>query len=462
MQTNPKHRSWLMAALVVGLAAVAGAAQAHGILPPEALAALSMAPFCVGEISMAQVKELLDKQGEAFAQFKSANDERLKAIETKGYAPSDLVGKVDTINADLTKLGKELRAAHAEMEEAMKKAARPPAAGGDKGPTPEQLEHKAAFSGYLRKGTVGDLAALERKAMTAQSDPDGGFLVGAEMDTEIDRIAAAEVSMRRLANVRVIGKASYKKLVKTRGVAGRWEGESEEGGESTANQYSEIEIFAVRGQAEPWVPNDLLDDADYDLEADLAQEAGTTFAELEGTAFINGTGVKQPRGFLSYTAIANASYAWGKIGYIATGVSADFAASNKADKIIDLQHSLKQRYRPGAVFLTSDATLAIMRQFKDSSGNYYLWNPDPSQGVSGTFLGSPVEIDDYMPVIAANSYSVAFGNFKKGYTIVDRRGIALIRDNVTKKGTTKFNFTKRVGGGVTNFEAIKLLKFGTS
>lgn len=458
---SSKHRSILSAVLVIGLACLAGVANAHGLIAPETMATLALVPFCIGEVTFTEVKTLIEKQGSAFEEFKKANDARIAAIEGKGYAPADVVEKVNVINADLTKLGKELRDAHAQMEETLKKAARPPAQ--SKGElTQEQIEHKAALARYLRKGEAGNLGELERKAMTAQSDPDGGFLVGSTMDTAIDRVAAAEVSMRRLANVVTIGNASYKKLVKTRGVSGGWEGESEEGGERNANQYSEIEIFAVRAQAEPWVPNDLLDDSSYDLEGDLTMEAGITFGELEGTAFINGTGVKQPRGILGYTAIANASYAWGKVGYIATGVSADFAASNKADKVIDLQHSLKQRYRPGAVFLTSDATLAIMRQFKDGSSGYYLWNPDPTRSVSGTFLGSPVEIDDYMPVIAANSYSVAYGNFKRGYTIVDRRGIAVIRDNVTKKGTTKFNFTKRVGGGITNFEAIKLLKFGTS
>ena len=146
----------------------------------------------------------------------------------------------------------------------------------------------------------------------------------------------------------------------------------------------------------------------------------------------------------------------------ATGNSGTFDASNPADDVVTLQHSLKQVYRPGAAFLMADSTLAVMRQFKDTSGSYYLWNPDPARGPSGTFLGSPVVVDDYMPAMGANSYSVAYGNFQRGYTIVNRRGTAVIVDRVTKKGTTKFNMTRRVGGGVTNFEAIKLLKFGAS
>ncbi len=455
----------ILAIVIIGLACLAGVAQAHGVvISPEVLSGLSLMPFCVGEISMVEIKELITKQGTAFEEFKKANDAKIAAIEGKSFAPADVVEKVEKINGELTTLGKQIREGMTELEAIQKKANRPGNTGDDKAQSPEALAYKSALQTYLRTGDDDGLKDAEKKArevkaLTAQSDPDGGYLTTAEMDTAIDRVAQAEVSFARLATERMIGKGSYKKLVKTRGVSGGWEGETEEGGETNAPQWSEIEIFAIRNHAEPWVPNDLLDDADYDLEGDLTDEAGITFAELEGTAFINGTGVKQPRGILSYTNIANASYAWGKVGFINTGVSADFAATNKADKVIDLVHSLKQRYRPGASFLCNDNTLSAMRQFKDGSGSYYLWNPDPTKGMSGSFLGAPVNVDDYMPDRAANSYSLAFGDFKRAYTIVRRRGIQLIRDNVTKKGTTKFNFTRRVGGGITNFEAIKLLKF---
>jgi HK97 family phage major capsid protein len=160
--------------------------------------------------------------------------------------------------------------------------------------------------------------------------------------------------------------------------------------------------------------------------------------------------------------VANASYAWGKLGYVVTGNSGAFSASNPGDDLIDLQHSLKAQYRPGAAFVMADATLASVRQMKDGSGAFYLWQPDPLAGFGGRLLGSPVEIDDNMPVAAANSLSIAYGNFAQGYVVVNRSGTVVIRDNVTAKGKTKFNFRRRFGGGVQNFEAIKLLKFGTS
>jgi len=402
-----------------------------------------------------QIKPLIEAQGRAFEEFKKANDARIKAIEEKGFAPADLVGKVETINGELTKLGKELA-------EVAKKTNRPGAGAGEGNETPEQTEHKQAFRTFLRKGIDNDLSSLERKAMGRGSDVDGGYLVLPEMVSEIDRIAMTVSSMRGLADVRTIGSNSLRFRVKTRGVGANWIGESEVSGETQESQYAQLEILAEEIEAEPWVYNDTLEDADINLEADLADEAGISFGEAEGVAFITGNGVKKPRGILGYTNVANSSYAWGKVGYIASGASGAFANTNPADKIIDLLHALKATYRNGANLLMADTTLAEVRKLKDGSGNYYLFNPDPTGDFAGLVLGKPVVIDDNMPAIGANSYSIAYANFKRAYRILDRRGIALIRDNITTKGTTKFNFRKRVGGGIRNFEAIKLMKFGTS
>lgn len=405
---------------------------------------------------LSEVKKLIDDQGHAWEEFKQANDARLKAIEEKGYAPAETVEKVNTINADLTKLS-------GELADVMKKVNRPGMVDEKSGLTAEQLEHKQALrQAYLRKGDDEGLHELERKALSSGSDPDGGYLIDAEMDTDIDRIAETISGLRSVANVRAIGSAKYQKFMKTRGVSGGWLAEAADSDESTEPQFSRIEIEAFKMYAEPWVPNEMLEDAFYDLEGDLAMEAGITFGETEGAAFITGNGVGRPRGIAAYTMAANASYAWGKVGYIASGAAGAFASSAPADKLVDLQHALKPQYRPGAVWLMNDATLGTARQMKDGSGSYYLWQPDPTAGFGGRFLGSPVVIDDNVADIAANSLSIAYGNFKRGYTIVDRRGIAVIRDPFTKKGVTKFHFSKRVGGGITNFEAIKFMKFATS
>ncbi len=404
---------------------------------------------------MDEITALLDQQGKAFEEFKAANDARLKSIEEKGYAPADLVGKVEAINKDLSQLGKDIA-------EVAKKASRPTNAGGGE-VKPEIAEHKSAFRDqFLRKGNDQGLSALERKAYQTGSDVDGGYLVDSDMAAEIDRVASVISTVRGLADVRTIGKASFEFRVKTAGLSARWVGEGEAGGETTNAKYAKVEIYAEEMEAEPWVYNTTLEDADIDLVQDLTEEVGTSFGEAEGVAFVSGNGVKKPRGFLSYDIAANASYAWGGVGYIASGGAGAFAISNPGDNVLDLLHSLKATYRNGATLLMADTTLAALRKIKDGSGNFYLFNPDPTGEFSGLVLGKPVVVDDNMPIIAANSYSIAYANWKRAYRIIDRRGITLIRDNLTAKGTTKFNFRKRVGGGIRNFEAIKLMKFAAS
>jgi len=398
------------------------------------------------------IAQLIEDQGKAWAEFQKANDARLAAIESKGYAPSDLTEKVEKINADLAAIGKQ-------MVDVEKKAGRPQA--GSEGPTPEQVEYRKAFSQFLRKGRTDGLEDLQRKAMNGGSDPDGGFLVLPEMDMAIDRIAPTISAMYRLANVVNIGTAKWEKLVKKSGMSMRRVADGGTGGETTEPTYAKITIDVFPAEVEPWVFNETLEDSFVNLEADLADEAAIGFAEGAGSEFITGNGVGKARGIAAYTNVANASYTWGSVGYIATGKSAAFASVAPADKVVDLQHALKAQYRPGAVWLTNDATLGVMRQIKDASGSYYLWQPDPAAAFGGRFLGHPVEIDDNLAAIGAGSYSLAFGNFKRGYTIVNRAGTTLIRDNITAKGTTKFNFRRRFGGGITNFEAIKLMKFAT-
>jgi len=197
-----------------------------------------------------------------------------------------------------------------------------------------------------------------------------------------------------------------------------------------------------------------------DLAAWLASEVGITFAEQEGAAFISGNGVRRPRGLLTYPTVANASYDWGSIGYVVTGAAAAFATSNPADAMIDLYYALKAGYRNGATWLTSDAVMATIRKFKDGQGNY-LWAPPTGVDMPATILGKPVATDDNMPALGANAFPVAFGDFRRAYLILDRVGIRVLRDPYTSKPNVKFYTTKRVGGGLANFEAVKLLKCST-
>ncbi len=437
---------------VLGLVAVAALALlvGHPSVSPESFALLGMLPLALGQtVDTGELKNILEQQGKAWEEFKIANDARLKAIESKGFAPADLVDKVNVINKDLTDLGQNI----AQLQLA---AARP--GGADSGLTAEAAQQRKLFNQFLRSG---DKSVIQN-AMKSTSDPDGGVLILPEMEREIDRVVGTISVMPRIARVVNIGARSWKKRVKTSGMTMAWPGEGAGAGETTEPKFAQIEIVVSPGEVEPWVDNETLEDADIDLAADLQNEAAISFAEGEGVAFITGNGVGKPRGITAYTAVANANYAWGSIGSIASGKSAAFASVAPSDKLIDLQHALKPQYRPGAVWVMNDTVLGTARQMKDGSGSYYLWQPDPTAGPGGRFLGSAVEVDDNMPAIAANSLSVAYGNFQRGYAVVRRNGIGLIRDNVTAKGVTKFNFRRRIGGGVYNFEAIKLMKFATS
>jgi HK97 family phage major capsid protein len=185
------------------------------------------------------------------------------------------------------------------------------------------------------------------------------------------------------------------------------------------------------------------------------------FAEQEGAAFINGDGSAKPTGFLNYTTAADASWAWGKIGYIASGADGAFASSDPSDALINLAYAPKQGYRANGTWVMNRKTEAAIRKFKDGDDNY-IWQPGTAIGQPASLLGYPVAEAEDMPDIASNAYSIAFGDFARGYLIVDRVGINVLRDPFSAKPYVLFYTTKRVGGGVQNFEAIKLMKFAAS
>lgn len=406
---------------------------------------------------MPEVKELVEALGRAHEEFKKTNDERIEKLAAK-QSVADLEAKLDRLN---TEISEKQNAITRRVEEAENILARP-GAGGSNGDDPQKAEHRKAFMQYVRKGVVDGLPELERKAMTVGSDPDGGYLVPTEMEAAIDSVALKNVAMLRLATIRNIGANSYKTRVRTAGAAYGWLGESEASTETTTPTYSQLEFVPGTIYAEPQISQDLLEDAEADVEGELNTALDEAMTQGMSEAFITGNGVKKPMGLLSYTAIANASYAWGKIGYVASGKAGAWADSNPSDALIDLIHALKAGYRNGATFLLNDLTLASIRKFKNATTGDYLWQPSFQAGVPGQLLGYACETEDNMPDIAANSLSIAFGNFARAYVVVRRRGMAVLRDPYTAKPFTKFYTTLRVGGGVKHFEAVKLMKFAAS
>jgi HK97 family phage major capsid protein len=397
---------------------------------------------------MEKVLELIEKQGKAFEAFRAANDSRLAQIEGKGHADPLLEEKVDRVNADITAITKQL----AELE---KKAGR---IGDPMGGKEAKSEHAKAFELFFRKGTDNGLAELQAKALSGLIDPDGGYTVPEELDAAIDRVATTVSAMRRLATVRAISTSTYKKLVSQGGAASGWVGEKTARAETNTPTLSEIAINTKELYANPAATQTLLDDSAVNIAAWLADEVSIEFAAQENAAFVSGNGVEKPRGILGYDTITNASYAWGKIGFVPSGASSTFP---DPDKLITLQHALKSVYRNGAAWMMNDAVQAYVRTFKDGEGNY-LWRPGLEPGAPNTLLGKPVETDDNMPAITTNTFPIAFGNFRRGYLIVDRIGTRILRDPYTAKPYVMFYTTKRVGGGVVNFEAIKLLKVAAS
>jgi HK97 family phage major capsid protein len=379
---------------------------------------------------------------QAFEAFKDANDERLLQIEKRMSADVITSEKVDRINK--------------AVDELMLKARRP---GLSAEKMAEPSEHKRAFDSYVRKGEAHGLSALEAKAMSVGSGTDGGYLVPSQTEAEIARLLSKASPMRSIADVRQSSTTLYKKPFATAGAATGWIGEVAARPQTASPTLAELQFPAMELYAMPAATQALLDDSIVNLDEWLAREVETVFAEQETDAFINGDGVTKPKGFLNYTKVAQASWVWGSTGYIATGVAGGFAASNPTDKLVDVIYALKAGYRQNGRWMLNRTTQAQIRKFKDAQGNY-LWQPAATPDGNASLLSFPVVESEYMLDIATDSHAIAFGDFKRGYLIVDRVGVRVLRDPYSTKPYILFYTTKRVGGGIQDFDAIKTLKFG--
>ena len=320
---------------------------------------------------------------------------------------------------------------------------------------------RAAFAErYLRKGLE---AGPEIKSLTIGTDSAGGYAVPREIDALIDVTLKTVSPIRAIANVVSIGSANYRKLIAIGGVASGWVAET--AGRPETGTDSFVEIAPPMGElyANPAASQAMLDDAMFDVEGWLAGEIGAEFARAEGSAFVSGTGIGRPKGFLTYATAAtdDSTRAFGTLQYVASGAAGAFAASNPQDKLIDLVHALRAPYRQGASWVMNASTLAKVRKMKDSQGQF-LWAPSLTTDTPATLLGYPVIEAEAMPDIAADSLSIAFGNFRAGYLIAERANTAVLRDPYSNKPFVHFYATRRVGGAVVNSEAIKLMKFAVS
>jgi HK97 family phage major capsid protein len=389
----------------------------------------------------------------AFSAFKDANDERLAQIETRMGADVVTEEKLSRIDQALDETKKRLDRLALDL-------ARPPI-NGAAADERNGREHKTAFDLYMRSGEAAGLKALEAKALSRGSGPDGGYLVPVPAEREILRRLAKLSPIRAIASVREISAQSLRRAFTTTGPASGWVAEADPRPQTATQQIADMNFPAMELYAMPAATQTLLDDAVVDIEQWVADEVQVVFAEQEGAAFVNGDGVNKPKGFLAYTTVADTSWSWGNLGYVTTGVSGAFAATNPSDALFNLVYSLRAGYRQNGKFVMGRRAQSLVRQFKTTTGDY-LWAPPASADGSASLMNFPVVEAEDMPDPAANSLSVAFGDFERGYVVVDRVGIRVLRDPYSAKPYVLFYTTKRVGGGVQNFEAIKLLKFGTA
>lgn len=282
-----------------------------------------------------------------------------------------------------------------------------------------------------------------------------------ELEREIGRRLAAISPVRALATVREISASVYKKPFMITGPASGWIGETAERVQTTTPTLDALSFPAMELYAMPAATATLLDDAAVDIDEWIASEVELTFAMQEGTAFVAGDGSSKPKGFLSYDTVANASWAWGKLGTVASGGAAGFAAAHPSDALVDLIYALKAGYRQNAAFVMNRKTQAAIRKFKDAGGGY-LWQPPAQPGGRASLMTFPVVESEDMPDLAADALPVAFGDFRRGYLIVDRTGVRVLRDPYSAKPYVLFYTTKRVGGGVQDFDAIKLMTCSAS
>lgn len=335
-------------------------------------------------------------------------------------------------------------------------AARPHLAGGVDLDAP----HKKAFNAYLRSGDDDGLRGLELegKAMSTAVNSDGGFLVDPQTSETVQSVLNSNASIRAISNVVNVEATSFDVLVDHTDVGAGWATEAGTQAETDTPQVDRISIPLNELSAMPKASQRLLDDSAFDIEGWLAARIADKFARAEAAAFVSGDGVDKPKGFLAHTTVDNDTWSWGNLGYVASGVDGELGT---ADKIVDLVYALGAQYRANATFVMNSKVAGQVRKLKDADGRF-LWSDGLAAGEPARLMGYPVLIAEDMPDAATDSLSIAFGDFGMGYTVAERPDLRVLRDPFSTKPHVLFYATKRVGGDVSDFAAIKLLKFGVA
>ncbi|MBS1170030.1 MAG: capsid protein [Burkholderiaceae bacterium] len=390
---------------------------------------------------MDTIKQLIEKQGQDWHEYRKTNDERLSKLE-KGQGTAELEAKLEKMDEALSKQSELIK----ELET---KGNRP-------GTTGEDSEYKAGFLQFVRKG---DASGIETKAVNTTADADGGYAIPEEIDRNIIQLLRKETPMRLLASSMTVGTEDYKKLINIGGATTGWVDEDDARTGTDNPKLAQVAPFFGEIYANPAATQKSLDDVFFDVEAWINSEVVQAFTEAENAAFTSGNGTKKPKGFLAYTtaATADSARALGTLQHVISGA----ATAITADGLLDLIYSLKSGYRRNASFTMNGLTVAAARKLKDEQKNY-LWQPGLQNGEPDRLCGYGVVENDDMPDVAADALALAFGDFKRGYLIVDRIGVRMLRDPYTNKPYVQFYTTKRVGGGVMDSNAIKIQKIAAA
>ncbi|MEP2470246.1 MAG: phage major capsid protein [Paracoccaceae bacterium] len=327
------------------------------------------------------------------------------------------------------------------------------------GATDAGAPHQKAFNAYLRSGDDDGLRGLEIdvKSLSTAVNSDGGYLVDPQTSATVSSVLNATASIRSIAAVVNVEATSYDVLVDHTDVGAGWATESGTTAEADTPQIDRITIPLHELSALPKASQRLLDDSAFDIETWLAGRIADKFARAEAAAFVGGDGVDKPKGFLTHASVDNDVWAWGNLGYVPTGINGGLTA----DAIIDLVYALGAEYRANATFVMNSKTAGLVRKLKDNDGRF-LWSDGLAAAEPARLLGYPVLIAEDMPDASKDATAIAFGDFATGYTIAERPDLRVLRDPFSAKPHVLFYATKRVGGDVSDFAAIKLLKFGNS
>jgi HK97 family phage major capsid protein len=429
------------------------------------------------EPSIKSVADAIDKIATAFDEYKKVNDGRIEAFKA-GNSTADFDAKLARMDAHMDAMTE----AKNRLEKVEAKLSRPGVFSGEKqdGESKESAEYRGAFIDWMRAPADHERqqrAAQAQKALEAKSAEGrenrstqtitstgsaGGFALPEVIERAIARIGVDISPIRQISTVRTVGSPDYKELFDVNGAAFEWVGETDTRAQTNTPDLAEVAPTFGMASAKPQATEESLDDLFFNVEDWLISSAAEAIYAGEGAAFVAGNGTKKPTGFLggpAPLATADSARAFGTLQYIASGQAA--AMPTSLDTLYDLVYALRARYRNNATWVTSKLLLSSLRKYKDSTGQY-LWQNAVTAGEPNTFMGYGVVEAEDMPVVAANAFPLAFGDFKEGYLIADRVGMRITRDEITTPGFVKFYVRKRVGGKLRNTQAIKLLKISAT